>query len=66
MTEDEFRALLAIENKTLRITKMSPASLYYVAVIESEVENNDPRFAVGNTHDHALKNMIRHYYADNR
>lgn len=66
MTEDEFRALLAIEGKKLKVEKLNQASLYYVAVIESEVENNDPRFAVGKTHKDAVRNIIRHYYADNR
>jgi hypothetical protein len=65
MTEDEFRALLAIENKTLRIDKLNQASLYYIAIVHSDSENFDPRFAIGKTPEHALKNMVYQYYADN-
>lgn len=65
MTEDEFRALLTIENKTLRIHKLNQASLYYIAIVHSDGENFNPRFAVGKTPEHALKNMVYQYYADN-
>lgn len=62
MTESEFRALLTIEGKSLKVEKLNKASLYYIAVIECL---ESPRFAVGKSPAQAVKKLIKEYYADN-
>ena len=64
MKEDEFRALLALEGKRLKVEQLNDASLYYIALITKDEVSDYSRYAIGKTPKHALHNLINQYYAD--
>lgn len=69
MTEDEFVALLAIEGKKLTVSGMGGDPQCYLATVRYIVpseKDRDPRYAIGNTRENTVQQMIRNYYADNR
>ena len=65
MTEKEFRALLAVEGKTLKVEKLVAGSLYYIAVVLSIEDIDYARYSIGTTPKSAVKKLIKEYYADN-
>ena len=70
VTEDEFKALLLIEGKSMRIDpmpeiKQGDTTPYYIAVVTNKIDGSDVRYAVGRSYQQALKTMIKNYYADN-
>lgn len=66
MSEDEFKALLKLEGKTLRIDPLATTEpVYYIATVIDKTGKGNVRYAVGKTYRQTLKNIIKAYYADN-
>ena len=64
MTEDEFRALLAIEGKELGSMGRASDGVYFVVV--SKIDSlNFQDWAYGKTQDEAIQKLIAQHYADN-
>jgi len=62
MTEDEFRALLAIEGKTLEVQDVSGLVYTAVVVIKNRTVTN---LTYAKTKQEAIQNIIKIHYADN-
>ena len=73
MTEDEFRALLAIEGKSLRVTYLESESRFpltglsggFLAIVLDTRKKQTVRHEVAKTYDKAIKAIIKSYYANN-
>ena len=66
MTEDEFRALLAIEGKSLLVTYSEAESRCpFLAIVLDAHKKQTARHEVAKTYDKVIKAIIKSYYANN-
>ena len=65
VTEDEFKALLAVEGRRMMVTRVSEESPYYIAVIANNHTFQGVLYVAGKTYSATVKEIIKKYYADN-